>query len=102
KSSTARVSHEAKARRLLRTHRGPGPGRNPRARSCSHEVRGLHLAPPDTAGAWPQTCRVRARPGPTGLSVARLAELVRERRPCVVLTGAGISTESGIPDFRSP
>jgi NAD-dependent protein deacetylase/lipoamidase len=31
-----------------------------------------------------------------------LSELVRERRPCVVLTGAGISTESGIPDFRSP
>jgi NAD-dependent deacetylase len=27
---------------------------------------------------------------------------VRERQPCVVLTGAGISTESGIPDFRSP
>ena len=35
------------------------------------------------------------------MSVARLAELVRERQPCVVLTGAGISTESGIPDFRS-
>ncbi len=31
-----------------------------------------------------------------------LAALVRERQPCVVLTGAGISTESGIPDFRSP
>jgi NAD-dependent deacetylase len=30
-----------------------------------------------------------------------LAALVRERQPCVVLTGAGISTESGIPDFRS-
>jgi NAD-dependent deacetylase len=36
------------------------------------------------------------------VSVERLAELVRERAPVVVLTGAGISTESGIPDFRSP
>jgi NAD-dependent deacetylase len=35
------------------------------------------------------------------MSVGRLAELVRTRQPCVVLTGAGISTESGIPDFRS-
>jgi NAD-dependent deacetylase len=31
-----------------------------------------------------------------------LARLIRERQPCVVLTGAGVSTESGIPDFRSP
>ena len=35
------------------------------------------------------------------MSVDRLAELLRQRQPCVVLTGAGISTESGIPDFRS-
>ena len=35
------------------------------------------------------------------MTVRRLAELVERRRPCVVLTGAGISTESGIPDFRS-
>jgi NAD-dependent protein deacetylase/lipoamidase len=35
------------------------------------------------------------------MSVARLAALVRERGPVVVLTGAGVSTESGIPDFRS-
>ena len=34
--------------------------------------------------------------------VESLAELVRAHQPCVVLTGAGISTESGIPDFRSP
>ena len=36
------------------------------------------------------------------MAVARLAELLQERRPCVVLTGAGVSTESGVPDFRSP
>jgi NAD-dependent protein deacetylase/lipoamidase len=35
------------------------------------------------------------------VSVARLAELIVEAQPCVVLTGAGVSTESGIPDFRS-
>jgi NAD-dependent deacetylase len=36
------------------------------------------------------------------MSIDALAALVRDRQPCVVLTGAGISTESGIPDFRSP
>jgi NAD-dependent deacetylase len=36
------------------------------------------------------------------MPAADLAALLRERQPCVVLTGAGISTESGIPDFRSP
>jgi NAD-dependent deacetylase len=30
-----------------------------------------------------------------------LADLIRGAQPCVVLTGAGVSTESGIPDFRS-
>ncbi|MGZ4334537.1 MAG: SIR2 family NAD-dependent protein deacylase [Gaiellaceae bacterium] len=36
------------------------------------------------------------------MGVEALAGLVRAQQPCVVLTGAGISTESGIPDFRSP
>jgi len=36
------------------------------------------------------------------VSAAGLAALIVERQPCVALTGAGISTESGIPDFRSP
>ncbi len=35
------------------------------------------------------------------MSARRLAELIRDHQPCVVLTGAGVSTESGIPDFRS-
>jgi NAD-dependent deacetylase len=35
------------------------------------------------------------------VDAAALADLIRARQPCVVLTGAGISTESGIPDFRS-
>lgn len=34
--------------------------------------------------------------------VARAATLLREARHAVALTGAGISTPSGIPDFRSP
>jgi NAD-dependent deacetylase len=35
-------------------------------------------------------------------SVAALAALMRESRRAVIFTGAGMSTESGIPDFRSP
>ena len=35
------------------------------------------------------------------MSAAELGALIRDRQPCVVLTGAGVSTESGIPDFRS-
>ncbi len=34
--------------------------------------------------------------------IERLAQLIMESKKTVVFTGAGISTESGIPDFRSP
>ncbi len=34
--------------------------------------------------------------------VGRAAEMIREARRIVVFTGAGVSTESGIPDFRGP
>lgn len=35
-------------------------------------------------------------------AVARLRELVQQARVVLAFTGAGISTECGIPDFRSP
>jgi NAD-dependent deacetylase len=34
--------------------------------------------------------------------IAELARVIEQARRAVVFTGAGISTESGIPDFRSP
>ncbi len=37
-----------------------------------------------------------------GSGIAAVASWLREARRVVVLTGAGISTESGIPDFRGP
>ncbi len=34
--------------------------------------------------------------------ILRTADMIRKARRVVVFTGAGVSTESGIPDFRSP
>jgi NAD-dependent deacetylase len=34
--------------------------------------------------------------------IAKVSDWICESRSAIVLTGAGISTESGIPDFRSP
>jgi NAD-dependent protein deacetylase/lipoamidase len=39
---------------------------------------------------------------PNDPDIAELARLIDKARRAVVFTGAGISTESGIPDFRSP
>jgi NAD-dependent deacetylase len=39
---------------------------------------------------------------PSDPEIAELARLIERARQAVVFTGAGISTESGIPDFRSP
>ena len=49
--------------------------------------------------------RLRKRDALTALdndSPAALADFLRDAQRGVVFTGAGISTESGIPDFRSP
>ena len=45
---------------------------------------------------------VYARAVPRNDACRQAAALLRTARRVVVLTGAGISTESGIPDFRSP
>jgi NAD-dependent deacetylase len=34
--------------------------------------------------------------------IEQVAELLSQYSPCVALTGAGLSTHSGLPDFRSP
>ena len=39
---------------------------------------------------------------PDGAKARQLAELLREATSAVVLTGAGVSVPSGIPDFRTP
>src|SRR4051812_9984466 len=66
---------------------------------------------PDPAAffKWPAT-----RPAPTGtysrspmddpepVELDQIAAWLRDARRVVALTGAGISTESGIPDFRGP
>lgn len=45
---------------------------------------------------------MRNPPEMADLEICSAAELIRGSKRVVVLTGAGISTPSGIPDFRSP
>src|SRR6185295_6308028 len=47
-------------------------------------------------------CRTTMTAPQKDSAVERLAALIRQSRRAVVFTGAGVSTESGIPDFRSP
>ena len=39
---------------------------------------------------------------PSADAIRLLRETIERSKKCVVFTGAGVSTESGIPDFRSP
>ncbi len=54
-----------------------------------------------TASRRAENRSMSAEIGPS-TEVLRLADLVRESRCTVALTGAGISVPSGIPDFRTP
>lgn len=54
------------------------------------------------AAAWERVAWDEAAGGGAALQLGDMVEFLEDARRLVVLTGAGISTESGIPDFRSP
>src|SRR3989441_2115000 len=47
---------------------------------------------------WPMS----REPAPADAVIASVRQWIAEARSVVALTGAGISTDSGIPDFRGP
>ena len=71
-------------------------------------------APVNTVGGYAARLSEYANKGVTGLpeaedskrvltsKLAKLADLVKNAKKIAVLTGAGISTSAGIPDFRGP
>src|SRR5262245_19229038 len=49
-----------------------------------------------------QNRRMSPEPTPIDAVIASVRHWIAEARSVVALTGAGISTDSGIPDFRGP
>src|SRR5260221_732012 len=66
----------------------------------------LSTEKPYPVSRWPFLAGSRricqSRPMQTNSGHAELKRMLAEAKRVVVFTGAGISTESGIPDFRSP
>src|SRR5262249_18522327 len=60
----------------------------------------LARGPPD-AVMW-QNRRMSREPMPVDALIDTVRQWIGEARSVVALTGAGISTDSGIPDFRGP
>jgi NAD-dependent deacetylase len=56
----------------------------------------------DGAAAAPGAATVAAQAEAPSAGARRLGELLLEAERAVVLTGAGVSVPSGVPDFRSP
>src|SRR5262249_36587912 len=98
----------SRGRRRRRVPRGPG---DPRARPRRAAPARTRRPRGEPARRTLRRCAVRARrfrgaarvaPGARMPPLARLVALWRDAGSAVVLTGAGLSTASGIPDFRSP
>ncbi|XP_040026013.2 NAD-dependent protein deacetylase sirtuin-3, mitochondrial isoform X1 [Gasterosteus aculeatus] len=84
-------------------------GRLGQRRSCPGPGEGAALCRQTVSPRWNGTREFFSRGGSGGSAegqktLADIAEGIRERRyaKVVVMAGAGISTPSGIPDFRSP
>jgi NAD-dependent SIR2 family protein deacetylase len=74
-------------------------GRGQGAASAGGSVVAGPLTGPAPVGAIPEALATARPPTPEALDA--LVELLRGRR-VAMLTGAGVSTESGIPDYRGP
>ena len=67
--------------------------------SAPHDT--THPPPPASLLPTPPISFVPKHGAPSPDSLRRLIEVLSSSRRPLVLTGAGISTESGIPDYRS-
>src|SRR5204863_2717517 len=89
-------------RRVARDPRsGGGRARAPRADE-ELPASGRRAAAAPSEHRLPRRAEPAARARARVTDVGRLADAWRAARSVVVLTGAGLSTASGIPDFRSP
>ncbi len=75
--------------------------RGRRWRCAGGERRGAGTPASETSEVW-QNRRMSREPAPLDAVLATVRRWLADARSVVALTGAGISTDSGIPDFRGP
>ena len=95
-SAALRQAHGHDRRREARSGPGPLHWRDAGRRGRYPD---RVTAPPATAPSIPADASVRS-PLHAGEAAARLGDWLAARRQVFVLTGAGVSTGSGIPDYR--
>src|SRR5690606_2296129 len=100
--TTGTVARRPRSSLSSRTSLGD-PDRHRRSLCCEHPLQRRRLSP-----RGPSALRGTGRKPFVGAAAAmmtpvdQLREMIANARRAVIFTGAGISTESGIPDFRSP